>query len=281
MAEIDLASLPEAARAELAQLAELAAQESTPTGEEETPQERDEATPAATSTPRPRKPKTDDKPPAYVQALIDQASATNTLIQTLTESNRMVQGQVRALEARLSNQPQARHEDKPVADPLADVDDSDPAIAALVKHNRDLAAKLTRLEAQAQQSAYTAQEQAQRDGWLSYLETSVATPLGVSFADIAVQLKGIPTADLAVKGAEFIAAAAKKQLAKTPGNGEATDVATAVREAKAQLLKQLGIYDEVIQGAGGSSSDDAQFLRDFAAGKSNDMKRAETLLKRL
>ena len=285
VATIDLARLPTEAREDLAKLVASGlptAEGESPQGEQEAKTEAElaiEAEVAATDKTRPRR---TSEPPAYVKAIMDQNTALQKTMETLTESYRATQGQVRSLESRLAQAGQAREREATSAsDPLADLDMSDPSVATLARLRKEDHAEIVSLKETQRQAVLIAQDQAQRGQWLEYLDRNVAAELGVNFAEVAAQLKNIPTADLPTQGVKLIAAAAKaKNTSPAEADVEAR-IAKAVAEAKQGLLKQFGVWDEVVRGAGSGSADDAQFMQDYAAGKSQDHKRAEKLLKGL
>lgn len=281
---IDLASLSTETREDLAKLIEPESpidDGQAPQGDQgtKTEAELEAEKVAATEKVRPRKP---SEPPAYVRTIMEQNAALQKGLETLTESYRVTQGQVRAMESRLVQTGQAREREvTSVSDSLADLDMSDPSIAALAKQVKEQRAEITSMKTAQQQAALAAQEQAQREQWFGYLDRNIAAELGVNFAEVLPQLKDVPTDGLAIQGAKLITAAAKAK--NTPASEADIEgrIAKAVATAKQELLKQFGVWDDVVRGVSTGSADDAQFLLDYSAGKSQDHKRAEKLLKGL
>jgi hypothetical protein len=247
-ADLDVASMPDEVRGELSRLlGDEQAGEAPPTGEQGSGTQQKPAEGAETKQPESQQPPVqtaqqskDEEPPAWAKDLL--------------QSNRVLQGQVRAFEAQIRQQPQASQPTQQRAPDAIDklleqVDQNDPTVVALAQAVQGLRAQVNQLGGAVQTSQMSAQEQATRQAWEDYFE-NMAQDAGVGFDSIRNQLRHVPTGEMATVGAKAVIQAAKG-TGKDPAPQQAPDVEKIKAEAVRDALTKLGLYDNLREGLAG------------------------------
>lgn len=194
------------------------------------------------------------RPAAWEAALAKQDSAhTRSMDEVKAElassrqDTRTAQGQTHALQTLIERRLQ-QDGNGPAAE-VPSLDAEDPAAVAQTVQSQ--AARIQRLERAVSQTAAVSAEGTERQQWLTWMKDGLAAPLGVDWPAIEQELRGVPVADLATRGAELIT---KAKQAKA---GE-TDLDTVIEERAGAMmvayLKRTGQYEGVVRGAraGGS-----------------------------
>lgn len=177
-----------------------------------------------------------DQPPAWAAGLLQK-------MESLEASNRTLQGQVRAFEAR-GSRPTPEAED----DPYEGLDLEDPTTRTLVTRLKRQDAEIKALKGSVQGAQVSAAEQAERGNWMAYLEGN-ATKMGVPFAEHEAALRRLSTTDLPVEGMALLIGA------KPSGsNGAEGDEFEKGRlKGVEATARALNVWDEIRAGQAGKA----------------------------
>lgn len=288
---VDLSGMSPETRTELEALAKAIGADETPT-QTTSPDSSTDTGETPKLEDKGRKPAKSTEPPAWLQEFTRgqqaQTEALTALLKGLEASTRTLHGEVRRQgQQRMQAAPPPTPEGD---DPFRALEGSDdPQIAALARAYKAQAARVDALSRIAESSTMSAQEQAERQSWMAFLETQ-ADDLGVSFRDIEPQLRKLSTQDLSHQGMKAITAKAKQTVASAKTDTESADgdVRKLAQQEAIRLLQSTapGLW-EVIRGGLADTSTEVDALdklnKAIASGRASqdDIKQAKDLRRKI